>query len=120
MSFRCHDHGWTHLLKPCPSCQPEIITTNSVNIPYIFDTSEYVKLSPTAKDEKIKSLEAQLQIAVEALEFYADEKSWDFTFDLNGHESYEEIKDDTENTSPAMSYGGKRAREALAKIREGK
>ena len=32
MSYKCTAHGWSHLLNPCPSCQPEIITTNNVII----------------------------------------------------------------------------------------
>lgn len=34
MSYRCGDHGWSHMLKPCPSCQPDTITTNSCMIPH--------------------------------------------------------------------------------------
>ena len=33
MSYRCGEHGWAHLLHPCPSCMPEFTVSNNIIIP---------------------------------------------------------------------------------------
>ena len=52
--------------------------------------------------EQIKALEEKLAIAVEALEFYADEKNWSESETLSPYDSY-----------VAMTDCGDKAREAL-------
>lgn len=71
-----------------------------------------------AFSKKIKELEAKnaefekkLEIARKALEFYGKEGNWDDRILL--------ILDDTEDTAWSSYNGGKRAREALSKIKSG-
>ena len=101
-----------------------------LNDPYgdVMDTFNITNQIPEDKRPVILSvvnkldyekLEARLQVAVEALEFYKNTDSWDET--PNRNNLYQLIKNDVlhddSGHNPGLRFGGKRAREALEKIK---
>jgi hypothetical protein len=95
MSFKCHDHGWTHLLKSCPACSPQTMSSNSLVI------------SPDPKDQRISELESKLAHAEEVISYYA--KDGAHTFHGTDHEDVSKVF----FSNGYMVASGKRAREYL-------
>ena len=51
--FNCYSHGWSHIERPCPLCNPvQVITTTSTNItpPQPAQNSQYDELKAAAID----------------------------------------------------------------------
>lgn len=70
--------------------------------------------------DKIKSLEAKLALAIEALEFYANVESWNLIHPSHDRKDAKTIvnMDTSFNDLARRSFGGKLARKALTEIKE--
>ena len=91
--------------------------TINENEPFIIDKTSYSAWQHQQK--RIDKLEAQLVIAVEALEFYANKSNYDCDHDIGMEVSHRVIlyKDQYEYNQSTY-YAGRRAIEALNKIRK--
>lgn len=119
MSYFCYAHNWASANYECPSCHKErVVYTVSDSIIKMSDHKticESCESIYTQAAKRIEQLEQKLAVAVKALEFYADPFSWN---DFNTIYSYDVINDDDRAIPDGLCdyRGGKRAREALAKI----
>lgn len=64
-------------------------------------------------------LREQLEEATKALEYYAEKSNWRFTCGDEVSSHHDEISNDSESKDEKRYYGGRRAREALAKLQLG-
>jgi hypothetical protein len=70
--------------------------------------------------EEISTLKQQLQVSIEALEFYADKKSWNLHFTRKYgtlHQCIDEKDLDEREDYFTNVWGGKRARNAIEQIK---
>lgn len=64
------------------------------------------------EQENVK-LQKKVEILTEALKFYANKDSWEWSDEFHGHEYFMRIVTEDDETYAAGHHGGKRARQAL-------
>lgn len=69
MSFTCRDHGWSHIYKSCPACQPAIISGSNATLlgPMTIPTKQLNPSNYNLEIDKLKSENERLMKVISVI-----------------------------------------------------
>lgn len=109
MSFRCGEHGWSHLLNPCPSCGTFSAASGTGPDALIGVTAS----SYQALQARMKELEAYVVRDAKAIKHYQDECNKLREIIKSGHENTVRLLNKSDQEILALQKVVDAARELL-------